>query len=164
MVFGNKKSTLKLHGLIFGGFINVFLLETAMVGAVGKFWILAFLEAFKTKFNDSKKEKLFCFVKKWGPWPLCPPLLVRGPCLLIYSVFISFIFMYKYNYKIDRKSKCNRNYTKLTNKRKNHRKYRRTKRYERLSMELRLQILPGLEAKTYKRLRGIIASAGDFTG
>ena len=72
--------------------------------------------------------------------------------------------MYKYNYKIDRKSKCNRNYTKLTNKRKNHRKYRRTKRYERLSMELRLQILPGLEAKTYKRFWGIIASAGDFTG
>ena len=48
-----------MHGLIFGGFINVFLLETAMVGAVGKFWILAFLEAFKTKFNDSKKKSFF---------------------------------------------------------------------------------------------------------
>ena len=33
-----------------------------------------------------------------------------------------------------------------------------------LSMELRVQILPGLEAKRYKSLRRIIANAGDFTG
>ena len=31
-------------------------------------------------------------------------------------------------------------------------------------MELRLQILPGLEANTYKKLRGIIANVGDFAG
>ena len=31
-------------------------------------------------------------------------------------------------------------------------------------MELRVQILPGLEAKIYKRLRRIIANAADFTG
>ena len=31
-------------------------------------------------------------------------------------------------------------------------------------MELRLQILPGLEAKRYKMLRRIIADAEDFTG
>ena len=30
-------------------------------------------------------------------------------------------------------------------------------------MELWVQILPGLEAKGYKRLRRIIANAGDFT-
>ena len=30
-------------------------------------------------------------------------------------------------------------------------------------MELRVQILPGLEAKWYKRLTRIIANAGDFT-
>ena len=30
-------------------------------------------------------------------------------------------------------------------------------------MELRVQILLGLEAKGYKRLRRIIANAGDFT-
>ena len=29
-------------------------------------------------------------------------------------------------------------------------------------MELRVQMLPGLEAKRYKRLRRIIANAGDF--
>ena len=31
-------------------------------------------------------------------------------------------------------------------------------------MELRVQILPGLEAKRYKRLRRIIVNAGGFTG
>ena len=31
-------------------------------------------------------------------------------------------------------------------------------------MELQVQILPRLEAKRYKRLRRIIANAGDFTG
>ena len=30
----------------------MFLVDFSMVGAVGKFWILAFLEALKTKFND----------------------------------------------------------------------------------------------------------------
>ena len=35
---------------------------------------------------------------------------------------------------------------------------------KKLSMELRVQILPGLEAKRYKRLRRITANAGDFTG
>ena len=35
---------------------------------------------------------------------------------------------------------------------------------EKLSTELRVQILPGLEAKWYKRLRRIISNAGDFTG
>ena len=35
---------------------------------------------------------------------------------------------------------------------------------KKLSMELRVQILPGLEAKRYKRLMRIIANAGDFTG
>ena len=30
-------------------------------------------------------------------------------------------------------------------------------------MELRVQILPGLEVKRYKRLRRTIANAGDFT-
>ena len=31
-------------------------------------------------------------------------------------------------------------------------------------MELQVKILPGLEPKRYKRLRRIIAHAGDFTG
>ena len=31
-------------------------------------------------------------------------------------------------------------------------------------MELRVLILPGLEEKRYKRLRRIIANAGDFPG
>ena len=31
-------------------------------------------------------------------------------------------------------------------------------------MDLQVQILPGLEAKSYKRLKRIIANAGDFTG
>ena len=31
-------------------------------------------------------------------------------------------------------------------------------------MELWVQILPGLEANRYKRLRRIIANAGNFTG
>ena len=35
---------------------------------------------------------------------------------------------------------------------------------KKLSTELRVQILPGLEAKRYKRLRRITANAGDFTG
>ena len=83
LIFGNKKCTLKLHGLIFGeggglfagilGFCLftrvcgmsenmegpknniltlVFLIGATMVGAIGKFWILAFIEALKTKFND----------------------------------------------------------------------------------------------------------------
>ena len=34
---------------------------------------------------------------------------------------------------------------------------------KKLFMELWVQILPGLEAKRYKRLRRIIANAGDFT-
>ena len=35
---------------------------------------------------------------------------------------------------------------------------------KKLSMEFRAQILPGLKAKRYKRLRRIIANAADFTG
>ena len=31
-------------------------------------------------------------------------------------------------------------------------------------MELQVQTLPGLDSKRYKRLRRIIADAGDFTG
>ena len=34
---------------------------------------------------------------------------------------------------------------------------------EKLSIELWLQILPGLETKIYKRLRRISANTGDFT-
>ena len=34
---------------------------------------------------------------------------------------------------------------------------------KKLSMELRVQILPGLEAKRYKKLRRIIGNAGNFT-
>ena len=37
-------------------------------------------------------------------------------------------------------------------------------RHENLSVELWLQMLPGLEAKTNKRLRKIIVKAGEFTG
>ena len=93
LFFGNKKSTLKLHGLIFGGFINVFLLEAAMVGALWKFWISAFLEAFKTKFNDSKKKKLFCFVKKMGAMaPLPPSSCTRT--LFTYLQCFYFIYIY----------------------------------------------------------------------
>ena len=33
-------------------YINVFLVGATMIGAVVKFWILAFLEALKTKFKD----------------------------------------------------------------------------------------------------------------
>ena len=92
MVFGNKKSTLKLHGLIFGGFINVFLLETAMVGAVGKFWILAFLEAFKTKFNDSKKKSFFALSKNGGHGPSAPLLLYADPVYL-FTVFLFHLYL-----------------------------------------------------------------------
>ena len=53
---------------------------------------------------------------------------------------------------------------KLNNKQKNHPKQRGTKRYEKLSMELWVQTLPGLEANRYKRPRRIIGNAGDFTG
>ena len=109
------------------------------------------LEALKTKF------------KKWGAWLLCPPPLVRGPCLLIYSILILFIFLCKYNRKIDHKSKNTGNYTKLTNGRIIVNRGEK-KRYEKLSMELRVKILPGLEAKRHKRLRRIIANGGDFTG
>ena len=35
---------------------------------------------------------------------------------------------------------------------------------KKLSMRSRVQILLGLEAKRYKRLKKIIANAGDFTG
>ena len=98
-----------------------------------------------------------------APLLLFPPL-VRGSGLLIYSIFILFIFLCKFNRKIDHKSKSNGNYSKLRYKRKNHRKKRRTKRYEKPLMELWVQILPGLEAKRSKRLRRIIANAGDFTG
>ena len=37
-------------------------------------------------------------------------------------------------------------------------------RYEKLCMEMRVPILPGLEATRYKRLRRIIANDRDFTG
>ena len=107
------------------------------------------------------KKALFLYQIVSGMAPLAPAF-VRGPCLLIYSIFILFIFLCKYNCKIDNKSKNNDNYIKLTNKRKDHRKQRQTKTYEKVSMEL--QILPCLEAKRYKRLNIIIANAGDFTG
>ena len=51
--------------------------------------------------------------KKEDMAPL-PPALVCGPCLLIYSIFILFIFLCKYNCKIEHKTKSNGNYTKLT--------------------------------------------------
>ena len=35
---------------------------------------------------------------------------------------------------------------------------------KKLSMVLRVQIVPGLVAKIYKMLRGIVANTGDFTG
>ena len=42
-----------------------------------------------------------------------PTTLVCGPCLLIYSIIL-FIFLCKYNCKIEHKTKSNGNYTKLT--------------------------------------------------
>ena len=44
-----------------------------------------------------------------------------------------------------------------------HRKERRTKRYEKRSIELSVQILASIEVKRYKRLRRIIANTGEFT-
>ena len=82
----------------------------------------------------------FSFLEAFLDGPSAP-----SPCtqtLFTYSIFILFIFLCKYNHKIDHKSKSNGNYTKLTNKQKNYCKYRRTKRYEKLSMELQVQILP----------------------
>ena len=43
---------------------------------------------------------------------------------------------------------------KLNNKQKNHPKQRGTKRYEKLSMELWVQTLPGLEGNIYIRNQG----------
>ena len=137
----------------------MFLVRATVVGSVGKFCTLAFLKALKQNLIISKKALLLS-QKVAGITPL-PPALVRWPCLRIYSIFILFTFLCKYNSKIDHKSKSNGNYKKLTNKRKNHRKSRRTKRYEKLSLELRVQILPSLEAKRYKRLRRIIGCAED---
>ena len=128
----------------------MFLVGATIVGVEGKFGILSFLKTLKANFNDFFLAKRFCFTKKGGgmggraAWLLCPIPLVRGPCLLIYSIFILSIFLCKYNCKIDHKGIIIGNYTKLTNKQKNH--------------------LPGLEAKRYKRLRKIIANAGEFTG
>ena len=65
------------------------------------------------------KKGFLLFKKSRGHGP-APPALVFGHCLLIYSIFISFIFLCKYNCKIDHKTKNNSSYKKLTNKRKNH--------------------------------------------
>ena len=53
-----------------------------MVGAVEKFWILDFLEALKTKFNDTHPT---CSL----PTPYPP--IVLGPCLLINGIFVLLI-------------------------------------------------------------------------
>ena len=42
--------------------------------------------------------------------PLLPPLL-PGPCLLIYSIFILYIFLWKYNCKTGQKCKIIGSYT-----------------------------------------------------
>ena len=55
---------------------------------------------------------LYGQVADMAPLPLDP---VRRSCLLIYSISILFIFLWKYNCKIVHKSKSNGNYTKLTN-------------------------------------------------
>ena len=36
--------------------------------------------------------------------------------------------------------------------------------YMKLSMKLQVQIVPGLETRRYKRMKTIIAKAGDFKG
>ena len=76
-----------------------------MVGAVGKFWILALLKDLKKRNSMICQKRIFRLPKK-GAWPLCLPPFVRGPCLFIYSIFILFLFLRKYNCKIDLKSKA----------------------------------------------------------
>ena len=108
------------------------------------------------------KKGLLLYQKVADVAPLFP-----NPCtrtLFTYLQYFYFIFLCKCNCKIDHKSKSNGDYTKLTNKWKNRRKWRRAKRYEKLSIELRVQTLPSLEVKRYKKLRRIIANAGYFTG
>ena len=70
----------------------------------------------------SNKAVLLC-QEVGGMTPLPPPLVSYLHYLQHYSNYsILFIFLCKYNCKIYHKNKSNGNYTKLTNKQKNHRK------------------------------------------
>ena len=50
--------------------------------------------------------KAMSLYQKVADMVLCPPAIVRGPCLHIYSILILFISLWK----IDQKSKSNGNY------------------------------------------------------
>ena len=67
--------------------------------------------------------------------------------LFTYLQYFYFIFLCKYNCKINHKSKSIDNYTKLTNKERITVNRAEKRDNEKLSMELRVQILPGLEAR-----------------
>ena len=71
----------------------MFVVGATMVGAVGKFLILAFLEALKTKFNISIKAFLLC--QKVGGMAHLPPSFIRGPCLFLYNISFLLIFLWK---------------------------------------------------------------------
>ena len=71
-------------------YIYVFLVGANVVGAVWKFWILAFLEALKTKFKRFLKKHC-CFIKRWREWPLCDQPLYTDPVYL-FTVFLFYLY------------------------------------------------------------------------
>ena len=71
-------------------YIYVFLVGANVVGAVWKFWILAFLEALKTKFKRFLKKHC-CFIKRWREWPLCHQPLYTDPVYL-FTVFLFYLY------------------------------------------------------------------------
>ena len=94
-------------------------------------------------------KKAFLLYQKVADMVPLSPVLIRGPCLHIYSILILFILLRKYNSKIDHKSKSKGNYTKLTNGRII------LNREEQRDMRSK---------KRHKKLRRITANAGNFTG
>ena len=71
--------------------VCVCVIGATVVGGVGKFWILAFLEALKRNLMISKKE--FCFTRKWRAWPLSPPCSPCTRTLFTYLQYCYFIYI-----------------------------------------------------------------------
>ena len=70
-----------------------------MVGAVGKFWILVFLESLKRNLMISKKALLLC--QNVGAWPLChptppppppPTLPLYAEPVYVFTVFLFYLY------------------------------------------------------------------------
>ena len=97
----------------------MFFVCATVVGAVGKFWVLIFLEDLGTRFNDFLKALL----PKSGHFdPSAYKPLYTDPVYL-FTVFLFYLHSCgNIIGEIDHKSKTNGNYTRLTKKQKNHRK------------------------------------------